>query len=119
MSNQAAIQYAFPVTENDKRRLAVFDKDDLNNIVDRVDLGLHYEVFENLMCCYNFITPHTVSFSDPAQMTIVSPVVVDVKLLQCFIIEALEQVCRSDHKAGGALRSILFDVPHVMLRPDR
>jgi hypothetical protein len=117
MSNQAAIKYAFPVTEDDKHRLAVFDKNDLNNIVDRIDLDLHYEVFESLMSCYNFIKPHTVSFSDPTQMTIVSPVVVDVRLLRGFITEAVEQVCRRDKDAGEALIGRLSDVPHVMLRP--
>jgi hypothetical protein len=118
MSNQAAIKYAFPVTEDDKRRLAVFDKNDLNNIVDRIDVSLHYKVFENLMSRYDFIKPHTVSFSNPTQMTIAFPVVVDVKLLHGFIIEALEKVCCTDNKAGEALRESLFNVPHVMLRPE-
>jgi hypothetical protein len=117
MSARAAIKYAFPVTEEDKRRLAVFDKVDLNIILDMVDLHLHPEVFENLMIHYDFVRPHTVAFVEYDNINIISPIVADVRLFYGFISEAVEQVYCSNEVAGEMLRERLRNVPHVMLRP--
>lgn len=117
MSARAEIRYAFPVTEEGKKRLGVFEKKDLNNIVDMIDSCVHPEIFEKLMIECNFIRPHTVAFVESENLTINQPIVADVRLFYSFVAEGVEQVHYNCEESAKKLREHLRTVPHVLLRP--